>query len=270
MLHVKAAFYACGRGALMFGTLIVLFIPATVAEAATFSAPLVEDTYIVSNEANSTKSGGRFVLMRNFSSVSRAGLAQFQLPSLPPLELVTSAQLTVHSAANGTGQPNLNVVGLTGTQPDLTTTTWNNAITNNIITGRDANFVVQWGSNATIFTGETFDITAGTTTNTLTYTDSTDSSGMLRYILDNIGPVPTTITLGFSFEDNATHDAIWQFRSNNDDNAGGTVAVPPGPVTATLTLFTETLPPPIPEPSTAVLLGLGCLLMIRRKKARIC
>lgn len=192
---------------------------AVPANSTVVSATIVEDAYIQSSSpATPYNNGGDSVgvYVRNHSGPTRAGFVQFTLPQLGAGQSVTAAALSgVGSTTIGPNDAPV-TVGLS-VNPDLTTLTWNDAVSANIITGRDgADYHVLWGTAATTF-AETFAgqvIQRGETS----LTDATPADDLLKFINDNISTAgPVTVTFGIGGPaGNSDYTYSWYNREATD------------------------------------------------------
>ncbi len=232
-------------------------------------ATLIEDTFIASTDTTTNYAGHRFLQLRAVSAATRATLIQFELPQLTPGQRIDKVELTLRSGSTASGYPAVALLGTT-TAITMNTVTWNNAIADGILagTGRTAAYTPDWGGIWTSFAGEplllpalsSIDPTGGTV---ITYLDLTANDGLLKFINETISTAgPTTIWLALGFAATETTTGGVQFRSQNDSGSEPAIVPPPqGPYTPTLTLTA------IPEPASLGLLGLGVLLVGRRRRS---
>jgi len=239
---------------------------APAAHAGVLNATLVEDTAVASTNPTTNMSGERFVPIRAVSAATRAGLFQFDLPALPTGQVVTQVDFTAWAGAVAADFVLVDVLGTTSAM-DLSTITWNSAISAGVLqgTGKTAGYTPDWGAMWTKFAGEELDIDGWVNLTSRTYTDADDAAGLLKFVQDNISTTgPVRITLGFGFSITEDGTGGFQFRSQNDSGSGTTT--PPGPYTATLVLTTAAGAEPIPEPASALLVLAGAGVLARRRR----
>jgi hypothetical protein len=245
---------------------------ATSAQAGVYNATLVEDTYIASTNPGTnfaTAAAGessRFIQIRAVSAATRAGFIQFTLPAIPANEQVTKVELSLKGGAVSADFPDVEILATTSAI-DLTTITWNTAISGGFLDGdgREGDYTPDFSNLWTSFASEPFNIDSITTTNTLVYTDTTPASGLLKFVSDIIGAAPQTFTLAFGFATTETETSfVAQFRSTNDN--GGAGYAPGGPNGPVLTITTEVVAP-VPEPAAAGLVFVtAAMLHCRRRR----
>lgn len=243
------------------------------ARADTALATLVEDTYVASTNPTTnyaTPAAGsacRLVQLRALSGATRAGYIQFTLPGLAGAQL-TGVDLIVKGGSVGSGfLPEVEVYG-TATPIDLTTVTWNNAIGAGLLTGTgsETDYTPAWGAMWTSFGAETWNLDAITITSTETYSDTTAASGLLKFIADNLGAAPVTITLGLGFSATETSTGGLSLRTTNDHypDAGYSTNFTPGSANTPVLRLTYI----VPEPAALSLLALGAsAACLRRRRA---
>ncbi len=240
---------ACGIGC---------FLATPAAQADILQATLVEDTYVRSNSPDTNFDGdSEEIWIRNHNTVSRLGLFQFTLPQLTAgltANDVVKAELVGFTVPgkNASSPSGLIVSGLS-INPDLQTITYNGAVSQDIITGKDANYNFVYGANATVFS----DIWSVAATSEQTYEATAPGEGLLKFVRDHISdtqPVMVTIAVG----PNGTV-ATTDFHFCSQEYSGTPAQLP-----MSLTLTT------VPEPSTALLAVFGVLLglvaIVRRRR----
>jgi hypothetical protein len=123
------------------------------AEPVWLEAVLVEDTYIESdNPANVYAASAALYLGRDNSGVTRCAFMQWRLPRLPsPNHRAVAATLRTRTMSAESAAQNHLELGHLNFNPNLSTLTWNAAITQDIISGRDSDYTIIWGDAATIW-----------------------------------------------------------------------------------------------------------------------
>lgn len=224
------------------------------------TATPVDTTQIASNAANTNYSTDPIIYAaRNASTVTRTSFWQFTLPAITAGYIIDSVTLTLHSGAQTTSNQTLLLAGFSD-NPNISTLTWNTAVSGDYITGTidGSSFQTSYDTKATPFSSEIWTIPPIDAGFVATYTDSTSASGLLNYISSKASYAgPVTITLGTMGSSTVAGDSNFALQTDNFAIAGRE---------PTLTMNLS----PIPEPTTllATLGGLLLVLVITRKRAR--
>lgn len=207
----------------------------TAAEPVWLEAFLIEDTYIESSNPSTVKAGITDIYLgRDDSGVTRAGFLQWRLPQLPtPAHRAVAATLRTRTTTAEVAVPNQLELGHLDFNPDLATLTWNSAVSQAIITGRDTDFMIVWGDAATIWPD--LWISPGSTAYQWNaYSDFKPGSGLLPAVQVALSAtVSNTLTI-------ITGPATGNEKTNRrcySKNKSGTS--PPGPWRPTLSILVE-------------------------------
>ena len=192
-------------------------------------------------------------MLRNVPEVTRASLYSFTLPQLAAGEFVAGAQLDLEALGQDLADtPFTADFALVTSNPDLTTITWNSAVAGNIITGLDGNNNPVLGGNS-IGAGENWHMLVDSGDH-VRFTDGDASNGLAQLIAGAASTsAPTEITLMLMTTGSAESLAMFYGMENGEDPG---VFEPHPRLSLTI----------VPEPMTMVLLAIGGLGVIRKRR----
>ncbi len=139
--------------------------------------------------------------LRNSPDVTRASFYRFTLPQLNAGESIGAASFNLLSQAEGINNHFAADFALLSDNPDLSTITWNSALSSNYITGLDGNFNPILGANATAANANwslIIDNTDPQNPPKASFTDGDASNGLAQLIAGRAstsGPVDITLML---------------------------------------------------------------------------
>ena len=203
-----------------------------------YEATLVEDAYVQSSTPDdnySDDSNGLEIYIRNYSTVARMGLVQFDLPQLATGEEIIDVQISGQVAhTRDTYYMQLEVLGL-DVNPDLTTVTYNDLFDENgdlVISGYDP--TTTWGGMAEFVYGSEATSLGMTTVNTadtpvgssIVFPD--DAEGLLDFIKSNISDteaVDITLLVGSGDSDVGNCDYRFYAKENTAEQDPVSLAI---------------------------------------------
>lgn len=236
---------------------------ASSAQAGILNATLIEDTYVQSSDPNDNFDGStNEIYIRNHGSAGRMGLVQFTLPQLTDgltATDITAAELTgvvafVHQPTAPDRDIVLEFLAL-GVNPDLTTVTYNDLVSSDVITGY-ASSAFSYGTQM-----ESLNLLSFNTALTPVGSSITFGNAELLTLIQSRISETEAVTITFAIAPSADSVAVsvdYRFYAQ-ENNASAE------PMSLTLT----TAPAEVPEPGTmallAVLLGVGVIVARRRR-----